>query len=72
MVVYKIKFDEINGDASIAMKVEFLGMNRETKQQQQHPFDGGKIFSRGVEWQDNNNVSITDRQFVDSLGKMTK
>ncbi len=50
------------------MNVEFLGIDRETKQNHFHPFDGGKIFKRGVEWPDNNDVTITDRQFIDSQG----
>ena len=51
------------------MNVEFLGMDRETKQSQIHPFIGGKIFKRGVEWEDNNNLTITDRPFIDTTGK---
>ena len=51
------------------MNVEFLGMDRETKQSQIHPFKGGKIFKRGVEWEDNNNLTIADRPFIDTKGK---
>lgn len=68
LVLYKIKFDEVIGDSTIIMKVELLGIDRETKQNHQHPFNGGNIFKRGVEWEDNNNVTITDRQFIDSQG----
>ena len=63
-----MKLDEIHGERTIIMNVEFLGMNRETKQNQVHPFKGGKIFRRGVEWEDNNNLTITDRLFIDSKG----
>ena len=69
VVVYKIKFDELIGASTLAMNVEFLGMDRETKQSQIHPFIGGKIFKRGVEWEDNNNLTITDRPFIDTTGK---
>ena len=68
IVVYKIKLDEIMGESILIMNVEFLGIDRITKQNQQHPFSEGKIFKRGVEWADSNNVTITDRQFIDSQG----
>ena len=74
LVVYKIKFDEIIGENTLHMNVEFLGIDRETKQNQFHPFNGngGKIFKRGVEWPDNNDVTIADRQFIDSQGDKKK
>ena len=49
------------------MNVEFLGIDRETKQNKLNPLRE-KIFKRGVEWEDSNNVTIADRQFVESLG----
>ena len=66
--MYKIKFDEIIGDSTLIMNIEFLGIDRETKQSHQHHSKGGKIFKRGIEWSDNNNVTINDRQFIDSQG----
>ena len=50
------------------MNVEFLGIDRETKQNKLNPLNGEIIFKRGVEWGDSNNVTIADRQFVESLG----
>ena len=46
VVLYKIKLDEILGDDTIAIKVEFLGLDRTTKYTVQDPFNGGKIFKR--------------------------
>ncbi len=66
--MYKLKFDEIIGESILIMNVEFLGIDRETKQNKLNPLTREKIFKRGVEWEDSNNVTIADRQFVESLG----
>ena len=46
VVLHRIKLDEILGDDIIAMKVEFLGLDRTTKISIQDPFHGGQIFKR--------------------------
>ena len=46
VVLYKVKLDEIFGDDTIAIKVEFLGLDRTTKISIQDPFNGGQIFKR--------------------------
>ena len=72
IVVYKIKLDEIIGESTLVMNVEFLGIDRNTKQSQQHPFNGGKILKRGIEWEDNSDILIADRPFIDNQGILMK
>ena len=64
--MYKIKLDEIIGESTLVMNVEFLGIDRKTKQSQQHPFNGGNILKRGIEWEDNSDIVIADRPFTDN------
>ena len=44
VVVFKIKLYDIIGDDNLDLKVDFLGLDRSTKQSIQHPFKGGSVF----------------------------
>ena len=43
-LVHKIKLSDITGSNLIAMKVEFLGLDRQEKILSQKPFEGGNVF----------------------------
>ena len=47
-VVYKLKIHEIHGAAMIAMKIEFLGMDRTAKQSIWNPFQGESVFKSNI------------------------
>ena len=47
-VVYKLKIHEIHGAAMIAMKIEFLGMDRTAKQNIWNPFQGESVFKSNI------------------------
>ena len=84
VVLHKIKLDEILGDETIAIKIEFLGIDRSTKISIQDPFNGGYIFKRkfssylvplfifstlGMTWQEPSLTDFSNEVFTDSLGK---
>ena len=45
MVTTKVKLDNIKGAETIAIKIEFLGIDTETKHKVQAPFSGGTVFA---------------------------
>ena len=84
VVLHKMKLDEILGDETIAIKIEFLGIDRSTKISIQDPFNGGYIFKRkyssylvplfifstlGMAWQEPSLTDFSNEVFTDSLGK---
>ena len=43
LVTMKVRLDEIDSSQVLVLRIDFLGMDRETKHELQHPFKGGKV-----------------------------
>ena len=46
LVTTKVRLDEMKGTDVVAIRIEFLGLDRTTKHKMQHPFKDGTVFKR--------------------------